>query len=356
MNVDIWGYGISVPYHRVKPEAIHEVWKNTPFAAVARLGVKERSVLGADEDTLTLALDAATQALTVSGLPREQIGALILGSQTAPYLTRPGAAFLVDGLGLPQQTFAADLQFSSKSGTSALLMGLAYVKAGMARAAIVVGADTLGPHVSPGDSSEYTAGSGAAAVVISGPGGLATILASSSCTSDTPDWFRLDGERYIRTGGAAMVNTGVGMRNHMLSAWNSLASAIGTDPTQLQYLVTQQSDPKSSLGMAKALGFSEEQVQPGIFSDRLGDCGSAAPFLGLVRVLDQAESGAKIALVSYGAGAGSDAFLFETTDKVEGCSAQLEKSISRKTTVDYATYIKLERKYLTHERKVSTFD
>jgi hydroxymethylglutaryl-CoA synthase len=235
-------------------------------------------------------------------------------------------------------------------------MGLAYVKAGMAQAAIVVGADTLSPHVSPGDSAEYTAGSGAAAVVLSGPGGLASILASSSCTSDTPDWFRLDGERYIRTGGAAMVNTGVGMRNHMLGAWTGLASPISADPAVLQYLVTQQSNPKSSFQMAKDLGFSPEQVQPGIISDRLGDCGSAAPFLGLAQVLDQAKGGVKIALVSYGAGAGSDAFLIETADKVEDSSAELEAAISRKTNVDYATYIKLERKYHTHERKVSTFD
>ena len=358
MKTNIWGYGISIPYHRLAPKAINQVWGNVPAPVVDGLGVLARGVVNSDEDTLTLALEAATRALDMSGLERDQVGALILGTQTSPYLTRPGAALLVEGLGIPKQTFAADLQFSSKSGTSALLAAVGYVQAGMAKAAIAIGADTLSPHVSPGDSAEYTAGSGAAAVVVAGPGGLASVQASASYTSDLPDWFRLDGERYIRTGGAAMTNTDVGMRKHTLGAWQALQTQADLEPTSFEYLVSQQTDPKKSFDVAKTLGFAKEQVMAGMVVDNLGDCGAASPLLGLAQVLDQAKAGEKIALVAYGAGAGSDALILETTQKIDGVTTRpsVQEAILRNHMVDYATYIKMERKYHTHQRKVSTFD
>ena len=229
MTAGIWGYGVSIPRHRIAVEEINRVWKNLPFEAAKARKVRERAVLGPDEDTVTLSTDAAVKAIAMSGLDRGRIGALLLGTQTSPYHTRPAASILVDAIGLRNDVFAADIQFSGKSGTSALLMALAWVEGGLAEMAIAIGADTLSYHVSPGDSQEYVASSGACAVIVGRGPGLAEIEAAASYMTDTPDYFRLDGERYIRTGGTAMTATGVGIQEHVLGAWERLNRGTASD-------------------------------------------------------------------------------------------------------------------------------
>lgn len=364
MEVGIWGYGVSIPSRRIAVETINHVWQNIPLETVKRLNVKERTVLGPDEDTVTLAADAAFGALTMSEMQREQVGALFFGTQTSPYLTRPAAAILVDALGLDGNVFAADVQFSGKSGVSALLMAVAYVRAGMAEAAIAIGADTLSSHVSPGDSLEYTAAAGAGAVVVSSGAGLATVEAHGSYTSDTPDRFRLDGERYIRTGGSAMTNSSVGMRKHVARAWQALITEETAKSGQpcgaddFKYLVIQQLDGRGPFDIGRTLGFTKEQIVPGIVVDRVGDCGAATPLISLARVLDQALPDERVAVVSYGFGAGSDVVTLRTSPSVSrvGRKRIVDALIQKRVVIDYANYIKLERKYHTHERKVGTFD
>ncbi len=358
MDSGIWGYGVSIPRRRITIEQVNDVWKNIPLQAVKARGVKERAVLGPDEDTVTLAVDAALRAVKMSGLSLKKIGALILGSQTSPYHTRPAASIVVEAMGLRNDVFAADIQFSGKSGTSAFLVALAFVNSGMAEAAIAVGADTLSSHVSPGDSQEYVASSGAGALVIGSGEGIAKIETSASYTTDTPDFFRLDGERYIRTGGAAMTNTEVGMENHVIRAWESLNHGQVHSPNSFKYLVVQQDDARVPFRIGQKLGFSKEQISPGIIATFLGNCGAASTLISLAKVMNESVPNEKIAVISYGSGAGSDAFIIKTSSKIGGARAEpsVDDFISKKTMIDYASYIKMERKYHTHERKVSTFD
>lgn len=358
MECGIWGYGVSIPLRRITIEQIHDVWQNVPMPAIKARGVKERAVLGPDEDTVTLAADAGSKALSMGRVGKEKVGALILGTQTSPYLTRPAASILVEAIGLRNDVFAADVQFSGKSGTSAFLLALAYVNSGMAEAAIAIGADSVSSHVSPGDSQEYVASSGAGAVLIGKGDGIAKIEASASYTTETPDYFRLDGERYIRTGGAAMTNTDVGIESHVRGAWESVNHVQALSPNSFKYLVIQQTDAKVPYRIGERIGFSKEQISPGIIADWLGDCGSASTMISLAKVMDEAGSDEQIALLSYGSGAGSDALLLRTTADIEKIETKphVDEIISKKTMVDYGAYIKMERKYYTHERKVSTFD
>lgn len=354
----IWGYGVNVPSSRITVEEIHRVWANIPIEAVKARGTVERGVIRPDEDTITMANDACAKAIEMSGIDRKRFGALILGTQTSPYETRPGAAILVDALGLPNETLALDVQFSGKSGTSALLLAIAYVTSGMCEAALAIGADTVSYHVSPGDTQEYTAGSGAAAMVIAKGAGIASIEATASYTSDMPDMFRLDGERYIRSGGSAMTNTAVGAQNHMSRAWNMIKSKGNFSAESFNYVALQQNDARTPFSIGRKLGFSNGQIQPAMIADRLGDCGAASALIGLAKLLDRAKPDERIIVLSYGCGGGSDAIALTTTAHVDQVSRRqrVDDLIAKGRLIDYASYVKNERKYFTHERKVSTFD
>lgn len=139
MSAYILGYGVSIPLARISLKVIHQAWQNIPWVAVEARGVREHTVLGPDEDTISLAANAATSALKRSRVEKEFIGALFLGTQTSPYLTRPSATVVAEMLGLKKEVFAVDLQFSGKSGSAALLNAVAWVQAGMTDAALAMG-------------------------------------------------------------------------------------------------------------------------------------------------------------------------------------------------------------------------
>jgi len=100
--------------------------------------------------------------------------------------------------------------------------------------------------------------------------------------------------------------------------------------------------------VAKALGFKEDQYMPGLKVANFGNTYSGSSPIGLAAVLDIAKPDERIVIVSYGSGAGSDAYSFVTTSQIQ------EKRRRRKFTVqnqvensdieyvDYDTYKRLK--------------
>jgi hydroxymethylglutaryl-CoA synthase len=69
--------------------------------------------------------------------------------------------------------------------------------------------------------------------------------------------------------------------------------------------------------------------------------------IGLTAILDVAKAGDRILVVSYGSGAGSDAFDIFTTvrlEDVQGLAPTTEDYIARRTEIDYATYTRFRDK------------
>ena len=91
MKTGIVSYGTYIPRHRIDVQDIFKVWRNVTPEIFDKMSLKERAVLLPDEDSLSLAVAAAKQALERSGLNREQIGAVIFGSGTNPYATKAAA-------------------------------------------------------------------------------------------------------------------------------------------------------------------------------------------------------------------------------------------------------------------------
>ena len=95
------------------------------------------------------------------------------------------------------------------------------------------------------------------------------------------------------------------------------------------------------------LGFNMEQIAPGLLSPRIGNTYSGSAMIGLTAVLDIAEPGDRILVVSYGSGAGSDAFDLVATERlpeVRGLAPSTEDYIARRTVINYATYTRYRDK------------
>ena len=99
--------------------------------------------------------------------------------------------------------------------------------------------------------------------------------------------------------------------------------------------------------VAKMLGFSQDQIAPGLLSPRIGNTYSGSAMIGLTSTLDVAKAGDRILLVSYGSGAGSDAFDITVTERlldVRDRAPKTEDYIARRVEIDYATYSRFRDK------------
>lgn len=345
----ITSYGISIPRKRLKVEEIVELWMNSTLELIKeKQGVRERGVLGVDEDGNTFAVAAAKEAFARQK-KAVAVDGLYYGTCTNPYDSRPSSTFLLEALDLPYTTKCADLQFATKSGTAALIHAVASVQAGLAGNALAIGADTMNRHTSPGDLTEPYAAGGAGALVVGTEDVILEIEGIESYSSDLSDGFRVEGERYIRSGmllGSA--KNEVGLYAHTTAAGTGLLQRLGRKPGDYTYAVFQQTTPSTSRGIGRQLGFTPEQIAPSIYADALGDTGSASVLIGLARVLERARPGETIFLASYGFGAGADAFSFKVTQAITGLApaTSVDKHLENKELVDYKTAMKLEYKYI----------
>ncbi len=358
-KVGLVSYGISAPYYRLAVDEIIELWMNSSLDTIkVSQGVLERGVLSQDEDGNTLAVAAVKESFKRMG-DTGKVQALYYGTCTNPYDSRPSSTMILEALGLPYRTKCCDLQFSMKSGTAALIHAAAMVQAGLAQQAVAIGADTVNRHTAPGDLVEPYASAAAGALVVGTQDLAATIDGMESYSSDLSDGFRVEGERYLRTGmllGSA--KNEVGLDAHTKVAVEALLQKLDAKLSDFHYVVFQQNTPGTARHCAKLLGAADSQYKPAIYADRLGDTGSAAPFVGLAKVLDQAKAGERILLCAYGYGAGADAIALTVTpelEKIRAGARSVDQWLERKEMVDYKKAMKLEYKYLRHSYPLNAY-
>jgi hydroxymethylglutaryl-CoA synthase len=95
------------------------------------------------------------------------------------------------------------------------------------------------------------------------------------------------------------------------------------------------------------LGFGRDQLAPGLLVGKIGNVYAGSSLIGLTGILDVAEPGDRILMVSYGSGAGSDAFDLVVTDKLldrRNRAPFTQDYVRRRTEVDYAIYTRYRRK------------
>jgi hydroxymethylglutaryl-CoA synthase len=126
-----------------------------------------------------------------------------------------------------------------------------------------------------------------------------------------------------------------------------MMEAIGTTAKDYKWAVFHQPNTKFPQRVAGQLGFSAEQIEPGLLVPIIGNTYAGAAMIGLTATLDIAQPGDRILVVSFGSGAGSDAFDITVTDKVtakQNLATKTQEYIKRRTEIDYATYVRFRGK------------
>lgn len=347
--VGIVSYGTYIPTYRIKIADIASAWKKDPSEVTRSLGLLEKSVPAVDEDAVTIALEAALRAFGPQDkhFSPSDIDVLLVGSESHPYAVNPTSTIVGELLGIGNNYLAADLEFACKAGTAGIVAIAGLVAAGHARTGLAIGADTA--QSKPHDILEYTSAAAGAAFVLGKETIAVKLLADTSFSSDTPDFWRRDGIRYPSHAGRFTGEPAYFA--HVTGAATRLLAMTKLKPEEIDYCVFHMPNGKFPREVAKRLGFTAEQLAPSLIVDHIGNPYSASSMAGLAAVLDIAKPGKKIFMVSYGSGAGSDAFLWETTEALQALQTVRQKEgktvrdhIEKKTYVDYVQYLKQTHK------------
>ncbi len=340
-KIGIVGYGAYVPRWRIKVEEIARVWGQDPNNIKKGLLVDEKAVADIDEDTVTIGIEAGKNALTSSGIDPKRIGALFVGSESHPYAVKPSGTIVAEALSMGHDLMLADYEFACKAGTAAMQTCYAMVKAEMIEYGMAIGADTA--QGQPGDALEYTAASGGAAFLI-GRDPLAVIEATYSYTSDTPDFWRREGQDYPRHG--ARFTGKPAYFHHVVSATNGLLQRTGLNKNDFDYIVFHMPNGKFPREACKMLALDEKKLLPSLVVEKIGNTYSGSSLLGLCSVLDLANPGERILMTSFGSGAGSDSFSLLVTDAIKQRRSErdLDFYIKRKDYIDYGNYVRMRKK------------
>lgn len=311
--IGIKAYGGYVPRRRLPRQVIVEAnsWFNAGLKAYAK---GERSMCNWDEDTLTMAVEAARDCV---GAERpEGIKAVFLASTTLPFADRQNAGVLGTALNLGQNMMTMDISSSLRAGTSGLINAL--------RSAQGLGGDVLyaaSEHRKSrtANQNELMNGDGAAAMLLGDGDVVAELLAAHQVAVDFVDHYRFQTEefdynweeRWIRDEGYAKI---------VPPAVEAALAEAGIGGDAIDHFVMPGTIRGVQAMIAKRAGIPDAAVRDNLHMV-LGDTGAAHSLVMLVDCLQEAEPGQTIMLVGWGQGC--DVVIFRTTDKVKSVKPRL---------------------------------
>ncbi|UCH37926.1 MAG: hydroxymethylglutaryl-CoA synthase [Candidatus Bathyarchaeota archaeon] len=341
--VGIIGYGIYIPRWRIKVDEIARIWGHDPESYKKGLLVEEKAVPSLDEDVVTMAVEAARNALKrVPQVNPKAIGAIYVGSESHPYAVKPTATIVAEAINATPALTAADIEFACKAGTAGIQACMGLVKAGYIEYGLSIGSDTA--QARPADALEYTAAAGAAAYLIGQGDVLASIEGTYSYTNDIPDFWRREGANFPQHAGRFTGEPAYFTQT--INCSRELMKRLGTTPRDYDYVVFHQPNGTFPLLAARILGFEEKQISPSLVVTKIGNTYSGSSLIGLAAVLDRAKGGDRILMTSYGSGAGSDSFSLRVSDNInerKKLAPSVDFYINQKDYVDYAVYSRFRR-------------
>lgn len=301
--VGIVSYGAYIPIYRLSRESIGAMW-------VRPLGKGERAVANADEDSLTMGVEAILDCL--NGMDRRQVDGLYFATVSPPYVEKQTASIMRAAADLREDIFTADIAHSIRGATSAMKAAVDAVQAGSAKRVMVAASECRIPP--PNSESESTLGDGAAALLIGGSDVAASIEGSYHLSSEFIDVWRKPEDTYMQTWEDRFVRD-EGYLKILPQAVSELMKKCNLTPKDITKAAFWGPDARTHTAMARAMGLDvKTQVQDPMF-DSLGDTGTAFAPMILVAALEEAKPGDRILFATYGDGA--DTYILRVNEQIE---------------------------------------
>ncbi|MFH0914123.1 MAG: hydroxymethylglutaryl-CoA synthase [Chloroflexota bacterium] len=322
----IVSYGAYVPVWRLGREVIAQAWGRGAVAG-------ERSVANHDEDSATMAVEAAFNCL--KDIDRQSLDGLFFASTTPPYQEKQCSTLVAAAADLNSNIITSDFANCLRAGTNSLRAAVDAVKAGSARNVLVTAADCRLGY--PRSDFEQTFGDGAAALLVGEEGIIASLEGSYSFSDEITDVWRTQEDTFVQSWETRWV-LDEGYAANIRRAAQGVMKRCGLEPKDLAKAVLPSPDARTHSRLVQGLGLDPQtQVQDTLLGT-IGHCGAAHSLLMLVGALEEAKPGDRILLAAYGDGA--DAFIFKVTDEIEKNRARRGTKFFEKTKLMLPSYVR----------------
>lgn len=328
--VGIVSYGAYIPMFRMSRDVLGSVWGKSA-------GRGEKAVANADEDSITMAVEAVVDSLT--GIDRKTIDGMYFASVSAPYKEKQSASIVRAAADLPEGIDSADFGNSIRSGTSAFNAALNAVKAGAAKKVAVAVADCRLP--APNSELEPLFGDGAAAFILGDSDVAVSVEGHYAVSSEFHDtWLKANDtyhwaweDRFIKDEGWEKI---------LPQAIKELMKKYNVGPKDFTKAVFNGADSRSHGAVASKVGLdAKTQVVTPLY-DAVGDTGSASAPMTLVQALEDAKPGDKILFANYGDGV--DAYILQVQPQIEKVRNRrgIKKHLASKAPLaNYGVYLQM---------------
>jgi len=274
----------------------------------------EKAVAWHDEDAITMAVAASIDCL--AGIDRASVDAVLFASTTHPFHEKQAAALIARALDLRRDVTTLDCASSLRAGVTALRAALDAVRAGSARAVLVVASDArMAP---PGSALEQRLGDGAAAFLVAADGAIAVVDTACSIADEIFDVWRAEGDSQLRSWEDRFIAKH-GARESLAEVIAALATKTGVAPRDFDRAILYALDGRDHAELVRSLRLDPARAQDPLFG-RLGNTGTAFVPMLLAAGLESAQPGERLLVAAYGDGA--EALALRTTDRVRAPSGR----------------------------------
>lgn len=280
-------YGAYLPRHRMPVKELHEF-----YGRPGRPRSRTLATPGLDEDPITMAYEAARQALSGGESPK----AVITVSQAPPFGLRKMSGTLANALSLDG---VVPLDISGHPGGLMDALGVAGLIADAGDGPVlVVATDHLVAYEDR--VADILSAGGAAAFLVADGGGFATLGPKARSYDEVYDVWRLGTEPEARYRLEVLFGA---YGNAAKGALSGLEEATGKSTDSYEAVAASQPHPNAVRGLGR-LGVTKEQQEATSFVGEIGNIGSASVGLALALALDAAAAGQSILVFGYGGGEG----------------------------------------------------
>ena len=325
-GVAVSGWGHALPARRVTNDDLAQTLDTSDAWIVERTGIRERRVSGAGESTGPLALGASRAALDRAGLTAADVDVVVVATSTPERLIPSTAAIVAAELGITGGAF--DLNAACAGFVYGLTSAAALIGQGMARTALVVGADTLTRFTDPDDrSTAVLFGDAAGALVLAGtgssapastagqepgapglvscdlvgdPGGIDLLVVPAGGSARPASAATVAaGEHYLQMDGREVFRRAV---RAVAASVNRTLARGGCSPDDVTWFIPHQANARIVDAVLPRIGIPPERTVSNV--DRFGNTSAASIPLALAEEADGGRLGTGDLVLVSGFGAG----------------------------------------------------
>lgn len=344
--------GMAIPHFALPLTEFAKIREVDSVQYTDSLGCEVMALCAPDENVITLAVKAAQRAIENWHGSKDDIGLLIVATESSIDMSRPLSAWVMSALRLSGNIRSYEVKHACYAGTAAVRQALEWQLSGNARgkAALVVAADIA--LYAQGHSGEPTQGAGAVAMIIATPD-IAAINPTSYYWSDPQfDFWRPIDQAYPEVNGRLSLTC---YTNAALQCFKQLApqAQLSDHLNEFEYICLHVPFPKMVYKAVKRLGEYcgwdtaeiSNQYQRKVYAtmswnQQIGNAYTASLWFSVANALTQLQAKQQLLAFSYGSGCGAELLSLQCTSNqsVSTWKQQLSTDLANREFIDHKFY------------------